>query len=310
VRRHPLFVSAFVDRLVAGAFATPAAAAAELAAISDRPIAVSRARRAGQLAQLAVAPVFILLCFFIFLFVVRRSADQYPGLELMRDAAQELSRLESQPPSDANDARRRAVEVLIAGRYANHLSDPAFRAAFFPRAFVFEAHGSRLDRAIAAHPAVSPAELAAAEAELADFITRSERSSNRLQTPRGLMMVLPPLMAILWLVIAAPTVVFAPLFRGGLSLRLWGIGVVDRSGREVSAWRALGRALLAWAPLIAVALVAAGARRLFGPPDQSIVYFALSSSLLLLFLAGVVAALATPSRGLQDRLAGTWLVPR
>ena len=307
---QPLFVSAFVRRLGAREFGTPAAAAAELAAIGDRPVAVSRTRRAGQLAQLSALPLFVLVSFLGFVVVISRIAQQYPGLELMRDAGAELARLETVEASADNLARRRAVETLIAGRFAGSLRDQSFRSGFFPRAFVFEAHGERLDRAVAAHPVVTGEELRNAEAQLTDFIARSERSSNRLRSARGVALVLPVFIAILWLVIALPTLIFAPILRGGFSLRLWGVGVVDRSGSEVSRRRALGRALIAWSPLVAVVVLASIGRRLFGPPDESVAYGILSFVLLGLFLAGVVAALLSPSRGVQDRLAGTWLVPR
>ena len=36
----------------------------------------------------------------------------------------------------------------------------------------------------------------------------------------------------------------------------------------------------------------------------------LTSAGLVVFCAGVAIAIASPVRGIQDRLAGTWLVPR
>jgi hypothetical protein len=35
----------------------------------------------------------------------------------------------------------------------------------------------------------------------------------------------------------------------------------------------------------------------------------LTACFLLLLLAGAILAIVTPSRGIQDRLAGTWIVP-
>lgn len=36
----------------------------------------------------------------------------------------------------------------------------------------------------------------------------------------------------------------------------------------------------------------------------------LQTSILLAFLAGAIWALLHPVRGIQDRIAGTWIVPR
>jgi hypothetical protein len=36
----------------------------------------------------------------------------------------------------------------------------------------------------------------------------------------------------------------------------------------------------------------------------------LQTSLLAVFIAGAIWAVLHPSRGIQDRIAGTWIVPR
>jgi hypothetical protein len=92
--------------------------------------------------------------------------------------------------------------------------------------------------------------------------------------------------------------------RGGVSLRLWGVAVTDRTGRDVSRPQALGRALLAGAPLLAAAGVL-HATSLSAAQDAFVAAVALS-----LWIAGLIYALAVPERGIQDSVAGTWLVPR
>jgi uncharacterized RDD family membrane protein YckC len=84
---------------------------------------------------------------------------------------------------------------------------------------------------------------------------------------------------------------------GGLSLWLARVRVVRRDGAPAGRWRAFARALVAWSPALVAAHSPLYTRQLATP-------------LLLLFAAGVVYALLSPARGLQDRIAGTALVPK
>ena len=97
----------------------------------------------------------------------------------------------------------------------------------------------------------------------------------------------------------------AVCFRGGWFLRLLGIAVVTRNGEEASHMRALWRATIAWSP--ALVFLAAWTNAYLNPfPSAEVA----TIILLTLAAAGAVWAVVSPSRGIQDRLAGTWLVPR
>jgi hypothetical protein len=88
------------------------------------------------------------------------------------------------------------------------------------------------------------------------------------------------------------------VFRGGLIFLAFGIAVVAGDGKPASRSQALLRGFAGWA-LVAAAIwlwVAFGV--------------AVGVSMALLVLGGAAWALAHPTRGLQDRIAGTWLVPR
>jgi tRNA A-37 threonylcarbamoyl transferase component Bud32 len=90
--------------------------------------------------------------------------------------------------------------------------------------------------------------------------------------------------------------------------RVWGFALVDARGRPPSRARSLGRWLVAWA-LVAVAagLIAAHGGRL---GEMSRLALAIVATLLLPWLAGVVATIARPARGPHDVLAGTYFIAR
>ena len=107
--------------------------------------------------------------------------------------------------------------------------------------------------------------------------------------------------------VCLPALIAALLFRGGLVLRMAGMTFVRRDGRRASRLRVFWRALVAWSPLWLVLL---GFTRIFGQPNPaafSELPFVLSCGL---YCGLAILSVALPERGLPDRLAGTWPVPR
>jgi hypothetical protein len=88
----------------------------------------------------------------------------------------------------------------------------------------------------------------------------------------------------------------AGAWRSGALLRAFGIAVVTPDGKEASRSRAVGRAAVAWSWV----------------PVQ-LLFVAYGGPLLVIAatkLVGLFYAADHPERGIQDRLAGTYLVPR
>ncbi len=98
--------------------------------------------------------------------------------------------------------------------------------------------------------------------------------------------------------------VAAVILRGGLGLRLALVHVQRWDGRPAGRSRCALRAAIAWLP----ALIPQAAAPLFGDQHPATLSLALTAPLIL--LAGTLYAVWHPTRGLQDRLAGTWLMPR
>ncbi len=115
--------------------------------------------------------------------------------------------------------------------------------------------------------------------------------------------------------------VWAGVTRGGISMRLAGVALVQADGRRAARWRCIVRALLAWLPLLLLLGAALsldwwriGVGAALSPP-QDVAWASVLAWLawwLALGLPPLYAWLAqrSPGRGLHDRLAGTYLVPR
>jgi hypothetical protein len=121
--------------------------------------------------------------------------------------------------------------------------------------------------------------------------------------------------------------------RGGIVLRVMSVAVITRNGILASGSRTRLRAVLSWLPVLAASAAAFAAPSplltltphaaqflvispmglpVFFPNDPSIpfVRLAIITVALAVFALAGIFALIRPERGLQDRLAGTWLVPR
>ncbi len=108
---------------------------------------------------------------------------------------------------------------------------------------------------------------------------------------------------------AAVTFVIVPcwiasvLFRGGALAKVLGVVFVIRTGARASRWRVTARSVAAWLPFVVQ------------PSGIALLSPALGPVGALFSVAGLCAALALvsvllPSRGLADRVVGTWPVPR
>jgi hypothetical protein len=129
---------------------------------------------------------------------------------------------------------------------------------------------------------------------------------------------LGPFATVLVLIWPVLWVLWAFLWPGGLSFRLIGLSLVRADGRPAARWQCAWRALLVWAPVTALLVASIWLEQRYwvtwAPANPSSWLLRLgwltgwSAWALLLVYVGL--ALWHPSRGLHDRLAGTYLVPR
>lgn len=111
--------------------------------------------------------------------------------------------------------------------------------------------------------------------------------------------------------IAAAALISALLFRGGFLLGLLGMAVVRPAGVPASRFRAAWRSLVGWSPswvaaVACLALSRTAASRL----QPAVLAGAVIFGATLVAILALKDAWSHPERGFQDRIAGTYLVPR
>jgi hypothetical protein len=311
---------------------------ADLAAAADRPADVTRPRRLAHLAVLALLLSFG-LCMGLYppLFMseipVAAAADHAARLEDLRS---DMTAAGTDQPAASNELSRRA-EVLRRERDAR-LQAQSWPAQAFVRGFMLPQNEKQREALRREEHEQLEEQKRSAKEQLGDAYQRdtfeNAWAQNRREAVRasvewelsqdavaafhevaaGL-----PVVQTIWLSVwPALWVLWAFVFRGGLSYRLSGLALVRGNGRPALRVQCAWRALLVWLPV--VGLMAAGAfleARYWsawagdGAPDWLL---ALANAAwwaaLAVFPLYVFLALLSPRRAWHDRLAGTHLVPR
>ena len=271
---------------------------AELHSIAAQPTVVTRARRLGPLFAASLVPLmFAVVPMGVTVRMWAMSGSAYGQLI---DSSIELRRLRADQrrgvavSSDLIAARER----IVAAAYARIKGSPMVARMNPTRIQDYEA-------ALQRYPAVGRTEL-----ETAQQLVRtapSTRSTDTLAFALDQITIISRLIAIASVVAMLLTWAFrGPVFR------LSGITLQRRDGSRAGRASYLARAAIVWAPFL-----------MFLPTRFNVSWLASDPSWAasaawpwalavpwLLGLAGIAVALARPSRGIPDVIAGTYLVPR
>jgi len=296
----PLGAHAVIGRLTRGEFGS----AAELASATDGlvrgPAAVSRRDRTLHLAATGFLPLVITIGLLAVTLLLPLFGPQLDELGATLAALEQLEELEEDTDqTPAAQARRRALEVHVATRLR------ALQAVDAP---LFESSDDRhlaIERVLAAHPNPSPEEIAEAARVVEEAFGGQGQAFVSQLIGRAL-----PVSVVIWLLVAPLfALVSAVVCRGGLLLRMLGIRLVTHDGEEAGRGHAFLRAAIAWLPatLAAVAGFYAFVRPVLDREASLLGLFWVAGAV---FLVGAVYAIANPERGIQDRIARTYLVPK
>ena len=294
----PVAAERFRGRLAAPPSVEIAASVTELEELSRRPVAAARSRRALSMATQMACPV-LLTAMMVggMLFVINLMGRISPDERATMDALYELSRAE-RGRSTLSAEDRQALEVVLAARYRATLSNPRFNQ-------------QRMPLLTPKHKAIADAILRRDGPDTKSAEAEARPAVRAIIEPHATPDAALPFVALLacfgaFLVAACGALVTALVSRGSV-LRLLGFEIVTADGLPASRGRVLARTAIAWSPILGPSIVSTVNR---GLPAAVHWLMAVVAIALLLMLVGAVVAVVSPQRGLQDRLARTWLVPR
>jgi len=165
-------------------------------------------------------------------------------------------------------------------------------------------------QALAHHPTVSTEELAHASALIAPAIERIQ-DKDRLpirDLASAVAIMLSTLVALSLLLAMVCSLISSILVPGGAMMRLLGLAVVTRDGTEITRLRSLVRATVAWLPAILWLAFLMTSPKIQGWVPAPLSHVPTAALLGILTFGAIWATART--RGLHDRISGTWIVPR
>jgi hypothetical protein len=292
----PLHARAFLKSLsqMAGADAVVAA----LKPLLNRVAAVSRLRRAALVGGCIVFPLMACAGGYFAMSFLQDLTRKTPGLmELnsllqMRTSGRFWGGKNAQLPDD------RQIGIYIAQHYRGLITNSASWSSPMVLALIKGDGRKFAEQSVIEYAAPSEAEIADAEATVGKHVPKREFFAEKLPPSMPVMV----LAASLLFYVGLPALIAALLFRSGVVLLIAGVTYVRKDGMRASRLRLFWRSLVTWSPVVPMFMVSivAMAKHWTWQPW------------LALALLGLLAAvsLALPVRGLQDRLAGTWPVPR
>ena len=274
------------------------------------PATFPRSRRLLQLLVCSMVPLLMVVAVFSALRWQLRTRTADPAAYALDACLKRLVALDKKGPSNLTAKERQQrddIEIYIAEHLREGAADSASYAAAFPGAASFQHQYKMAARALESHPARSFEQVKKADETVAGLLAETTAAVTQLNEPVVLWGVLAMISAGSAAFVAVLAFIGALAVRGGFTLRAFGAALVRADGRDASRLRAFVRALVAWSPVLVFPLLIK-----FGPALNKITAgFAFIYTLVpVMLLAGAVWAWRHPSRGIQDRIAGTWIVPR
>ena len=293
----PLHARHFLDRLPQLPDADTVTGA--LKPLLQRVAVVSRWRRAGIMAGCLVVPLFACVSMIFGLSFLEQWNRSNPGLMELSQLLNQRIGMNSRWAKNQPHPTDRQFAIYIANHYRAVVTNDAAWTGVFTLTMIKGEARRFAEQSIAEHPAPTEEEIKEADAAVEKHLPK-EQTLDLVKQPWIPFFVIG---ISLLIYVGIPALLAALLFRGGLVLLLARVTFVRKDGVRASRLRVFWRALVAWSPVL-LGLVFGGILKVWLAPFAA----ALAASLVVCGLA--ILSVALPDRGLPDRLAGTWPVPR
>jgi hypothetical protein len=267
----------------------------KLAPLLRRTAVVTHLKRGAMVFGCLAFPLFVLGSSLFGRMVLEEFEKQQPEiLELnqimaVRSGARFASH--EQRPTDEN------FSVVISSKYGQFVANDARWNSPLAKIMIAGERRKFVERSVSDYPNPTPEQIAAAHKKVPAI--RMGDLDKEFGRANFLMIVF---FSTFIIYVCIPAIIAALCFRGGLVLLASRIVFVRRNGMRASRLRMFWRSLISWAPL-GLCMVAT---------SSSIATHKTWIGVVGMIIVGVLAAISVilPERGLQDRLAGTWPVPK
>jgi hypothetical protein len=275
------------------------AIAGALHPLLNRVAEVSRLRRGAIVAGCLAFPVLATCGMFFGHAMLERWHDRNPGLMELNTLLHLRDGMNSRWAKNQPHPTDRQFAIYIKRHYSEIIINESRWTDLFALSLIKGDQRRFAEQSVAEQPEPTEKEIADAEAA----VGKHRPSADGLAFMKKPWFPLAMFGATLVIYVGIPAIIAALLFRGGLILLVSGVTFVRRDGAPTSRLRMFWRALVAWSPLLAAPFV-------FGFLMRPVGGLAVGTVAACLVVSLAMISVALPYRGLADRLAGTWPVPR
>jgi len=305
----PLRARTFLLSLRDAKFASAASLLQGLEDVAETPAAVSKPVRGIQLAASAAMPIGVAAIAVIAILIVAARKPEARPLVRLATLLDQLEDTEKEVAKDPDpEARQRLedLEIYLAEHMAPVIENPATWESKAPN--VGRRGGRERARAALERRRIRTAEeTRRADAAVEPILAGRIEGLSKLVNPRAMTGIVVATVGGTFVAIALFAAIGALVTGSGFTFGPSGVALVNRRGQPISRVRAVWRAAVTWSPIAAAAL---GFKFVPDIMKASNTALALQLTLIGVLAAGAVWAWLHPSRGIQDRIAGTWIVPR
>ncbi|MDB6006397.1 MAG: prkC 11, partial [Prosthecobacter sp.] len=292
--------------------------ASQLQALTQQPAEVSRWRRFALMFGTLLPSLFMTAFMIMGLMYYQSWSVKNPAFSAVRGCMLSYESmlkgakqpgLENIPVPEA----KAAMETYISAIYGPIVRDPQQWDNPISQSVLPPHLRTALEKMVKEHPQPAPEEVAKARMLLQPLldIRVAERAKEiGLNKSHSYDFISTSVMSVYLVFTAFFSLFCAIAFRGGLIMRILGITVVKDDGTDASRGRLLWRGLIAWSPLMLLLAFAASIVPFFVKSSGAAMMYTEVLGLVILAVLTFLAAIAPRGRGLHDRLAKTWLVPR
>ncbi|HTM24949.1 MAG TPA: protein kinase [Vicinamibacterales bacterium] len=291
------------------AFASASALLDGISAALASPAHYPRGKRALQIAASAALPVLLTAVTVGGVVALSRrdaGSEKILALQACLDAIDNAAKALRKGPDPRAEQKQRDAEIYIAEHLSDAVRDPATWNRSVPNLGA-RAGRARARHALDAHPVRSVDDVRRADAAVSQLMDEQRSGLSRLSTWTGLWVLAIAISSGTFVITIVMSALGAAVTGSGFTFRPFGARLVNRRGQPASRVRALWRSGVTWTPVFATLALFTFTPK---PPDYRPAILLLQTSLMLGMIAAAVWAAYHPSRSIQDRLSGTWIVPR
>jgi len=299
----PLHASEIIRNFTTG---RPADLLRELKGATERNAVVSRLRRLGLVAFCLALPLLMVPMMIIGIHAYGEWARENPDIHPLRRSLDRISWLEKNATNRWQSNQLAAMETYISGHFRPTITNSETWNTRYVHS-ILDTERIALAEELASRPAPSPEEFEQSRQTIAKYLERMHAAVEKHQ--HELTGDLPGKaltfsLTVFTLFVVVPGLLAALAFRGGMLMHFLGLAFVTRDGRPAARWQVFLRNLITWCPAYSVGIYIFVGKS--GPLENNPVVWMGVGLYALLALLNLI----TPSRSLQDRIAGTWIVPR